>query len=80
MQVSCGSEKGFESLRRGGFLSGVSILHVLSAVCEVSCRDGHSHVLKHGPTPAILGGPVVAGCKCLAGPKNGLKASGVEDS
>ena len=78
--MSCGSQKGFRRLQRGGFLGVVSILHVLSAVCEVSRRDGHRHALKHAPTPALLGGPVVAGCKCLAGPKKGLKASGMEVS
>ena len=58
----------------------VSILHVLSAVCEVSRRDGHRHAPKHAPKQALLGRQVVAGCKCPAGLKKGLKASGVEVS
>jgi hypothetical protein len=60
--VSCGSQKGFRRLQRGAFLGVVSILHVLSAVCEVSRRDGHRHELKHATKHALLAMQVVAGC------------------
>ena len=61
-------------------MSGVSILHVLSAVCEVSRRDGHRHALKHAPKHALLAMQVVAGCKWLAGAKRGVEGSSVEVS
>ena len=64
----------------GAFLSVVATLHVFSAVCKVSRRDGHRHAPKHAPKQALLGRQVVAGCKCPAGLKKGLKASGVEFS
>jgi hypothetical protein len=45
MPVSWGSENGCRRLQCGGFLSVVSTLHVFSAVCEVSSRDGQRRLL-----------------------------------